>query len=318
MTDPLLSVVVPSYRGADRLPVLFSTLRTQTFDGEWEAVVVLDGVADASREVVAAVDDLPIRLVELPENRGRPAALNAGFALARGVVLVRCDDDLGVAPTFLTQHASAHDQSDPVGVVGLCHDVLPDSAYARSYGRPANQRIRAAAYDLPPEWWWKYWAANCSVSRETFDRVGPYDEDFQGYGWEDVDWGYRLHRLGVPVALNPRLEVLHLAASSTAAIRVSRAYLGGQAHARFDRKHGLEHRRPGAGSAAQRVWRSAVETVARSASRQRFDWWSRALDRRLDRMPEALGARSVSFLVEAASIAGYRDVAHAPTPDSSI
>ena len=308
MTAPALSVVVPSHGGADRLPVLFSALRNQSFDGAWEMVLVLDGVVDDSPAVIAAATDLPIRVVEFAENRGRPAALNAGFGEARGDVLIRCDDDLGVAPSFLAHHAAAHEGRDPVGVVGLCHDVLADSAYARCYGRPANRRLREAAYRLPPERWWKYWAANCSVTRATFERVGDYDERFRAYGWEDVDWGYRLHLAGVPVTLEPRLEVVHLAASSSAAIRAHRAYLGGRAHARFDRKHGIEPQRPEAGGAAQRAWRAAVESVARTGTEDRILAWSEALDRRLDRMGDAAAARAVAFLVEAASIAGYRSV----------
>ncbi len=308
MTTPKLSVVVPSHGGADRLPVLLAGLRAQSFEGAWELVVVLDGVIDDSVDVVHAADDLPVRVVELPENRGRPAALNAGFAEARGDVLIRCDDDLGVAPSFLARHAAAHGEPGPVGVVGLCHDVLDDSPYARCYGRPANRRLRDAAYRLPPERWWKYWAANCSVTRATFERVGAYDERFRAYGWEDVDWGYRLHLAGVPVILEPRLEVLHLAASSSTAIRVRRAFLGGRAHARFDRKHGMDPRRPDAVGSAQRAWRAAVESVARGGSEARFEARARALDRRLDRLPHAAAARAVAFLVEAASIAGYASV----------
>lgn len=304
-TGTSASIVVPSYGGADRLPVLFSTLRAQTFAGDWELVVVLDGVVDDSPAVVGAVDDLPVRVVELPENRGRPAALNAGFAAAEGEVLIRCDDDLGVAPTFLARHVAAHDGPDPTGVIGLCHDVLPESAYARCYGRPANQRLRDAAYLLSPGDWWQYWAANCSVTRETFARVGPYDEGFRVYGWEDVDWGYRLHQQGVPVVLDPHLEVLHLAASSAASIRIRRSYQGGRARARFDRKHDLGARPAVTGGPAQRLWRAAVDTLAGAGTQERFDTWGRALDRRLDHLPGSVGARAVALLVEAASISGY-------------
>jgi GT2 family glycosyltransferase len=305
VTAPKLSVVVPSHGGADRLPVLFSALRAQTFEGAWELVVVLDGVVDDSVDVVDAVDDLPVRVVELPENRGRPAALNAGFREATGDVLIRCDDDLGVAPTFLSRHAAAHTGVEPIGVVGLCHDVLENSAYARCYGRPANRRLREAAYRLPPAHWWKYWAANCSVTRATFERVGGYDTAFRTYGWEDVDWGYRLHLLGVPVILDPHLEVLHLAASSSAAIRVRRAFLGGRARARFDRKHGVEPARPEAVGPAQRAWRAAVEAVARTGSEEHFEARARALDRRLEAVPDAVAARAVAILVEAAALAGH-------------
>ncbi len=307
MNRPAVSVVIPSYAGEHRIGGLLQTLRHQTFTGDWEAVVVLDGVVDDSRSVVESFDDLPVRVVELRENRGRPAALNAGFAAATGEVLVRCDDDLAVAPTYLATHVAAHTGSRARGAIGLCHDVLEDSAYARCYGRPANERLRAAAYALPPERWWKYWAANCSVTRETFEQVGGYDESFRAYGWEDVDWGYRLHLAGVPVRLDPHLEVLHLAASSSAEIRVKRAYLGGRAHARFDRKHGLQRARPDASGPAQRLWRTGVETAGRGASAARLEHLSRAVDRGLERVPGRLGARAVAFLVEAASLAGYAD-----------
>ena len=92
------SLVVPSYRGASHLPVLFEALRRQDFDGRWEAVIVLDGVEDESPEIIEKYDDLPLRMVAFEENRGRSAALNVGFAAARGRVLIRCDDDLEPIP----------------------------------------------------------------------------------------------------------------------------------------------------------------------------------------------------------------------------
>lgn len=307
MKRPSVSVVVPSHGGAQRLPLLFEGFRRQTIEEPWELVIALDGVVDDSRDVIDAETDLPVKVVELPENRGRAAALNAGFERARGEVLVRCDDDLGVAPTFLESHVRAHRDQPSIGVVGLCRDVLGDSGYARCYGRPANERLRRAAYASDPSGWWKYWAANCSVTREVHECVGPYDEEFREYGWEDVDWGYRLHLLGVPVVLDPGLEVLHMAASSDLGVRVRRAFLGGRAHVRFDRKHGLERRRPVPHGIAQRLWTGATDGAARFGSADRFGAWAARMDGLLDRVPPRVGAQACAFLVEAAATAGYAD-----------
>ena len=90
----LASIVVPSRGGAGRLPALFESLRRQTTQ-DVEMIVVLDEVIDDSESVVrAAGDELPIRPIVFPENRGRAAALNAGFLDSKGEVLIRADDDL--------------------------------------------------------------------------------------------------------------------------------------------------------------------------------------------------------------------------------
>lgn len=309
MSAPVVSVVVPSYAGVDRLPALLDGFRNQRFDDDWELVVVLDGLVDDSAELLATVDDLPLRVVELPENRGRPAALNAGFDTARGEVLVRCDDDLGVPPSFLAAHVAVHAGGRGVGAVGLCHDVLGDTPYARCYGRAANDRLRDAAYAADPDEWWRYWAANCSVTRATFDRVGPYDEAFRDYGWEDVDWGYRLHRLGVPVILHADLEVTHHAAATTTAIRVQRAFASGRARARFEAKHGLPPLTDAPRGVTARVWAAARGALARRGSPERFERWGTSVDRRLGRLPTSMGTRLVELLVQSAAAAGRADVA---------
>ncbi len=306
MTQVDVSIVVPTFRGASRLPVLFEAMRAQDFAGSWELIVVVDGVVDDSVEVAKAATDLPLRLVVLEENQGRSAALNAGFATAQGRLLVRCDDDLEVPSTFVSAHVAAHIGDEPVGAIGLCHDELDGSAYARVYGRPANSRLRDAAYGAPPATWWKYWAANCSIPRAIFDQVGPYDETFRVYGWEDVDWGYRLSRLGVPVVLEKNLEVIHHAASASCAIRVHRAYAGGRAHAHFDYKHGIDEQKIRPAGVVQYAWASGVWLCAQLKREERFVALAGRVDRILDRVPPKIGARMVALLVESGAIAGYR------------
>ena len=78
----LASIIIPSRGGAKRLPRLLSALAAQD-DRDWEAIVVIDGDVDGSRQVVERYRHLPVRSTVFPENRGRVAALNAGFAAAQ-------------------------------------------------------------------------------------------------------------------------------------------------------------------------------------------------------------------------------------------
>ncbi|QHC60072.1 glycosyltransferase family 2 protein [Rathayibacter sp. VKM Ac-2760] len=296
------SVIVPSYAGAARLPRLLAALAAQSHP-ELEVVVVLDGVVDDSEQVLQR---FPVRRVVLPENRGRSAALNAGFAAATGDVLIRCDDDLEPAPGWAAAHVGAHvaqHGTEPVGVVGLCPNVYPDSAYARAYGRDADARFRAHAAAVPPASAWRLWGGNVSVTRSTFDRVGGYGADYREYGWEDVDWGYRLHRLGLPVRLEPGAEAAHHGASTSTVIRSRRAFLSGAARRTFERLH-PEARTPEEAPAGP--WDAAVRALARVESEARLARLAAGVDAVLPAVPRAIGRKLVALTVESAAIAGYQ------------
>ncbi len=309
MTGPDASLIVPSYGGAERLPVLFDALRRQRFAGDWEAIVVLDGVIDGSAEVAAAATDLPVRVVRFDENRGRPAALNAGFATARGRVLIRCDDDLEPHPSYIADHVAAHAGPAPVGAVGLYRNRFADTAYARAYGRDYDRSVRAGAYSGALADARYFWAGNCSVTRCTFDRVGSYDEAFRTYGWEDIDWGFRLAAVGVPIVLDPRLECVHHAANADVETRVARARQSGAAVVYFDAKHGtrsLPGDSPAAGVRA-RLWRTMVDVLAGRADAGDIGRWGRRIDGLLPRIPPSIGRRVIAFVVDVAARSGYLD-----------
>lgn len=296
------SVVIPSRGGAQRLPRLLESLAAQTH-ADTEVVVVLDGDVDGSAAVLEPWSDrLDLRVITFPENRGRSAALNAGFAGATGGVLIRCDDDLEPAEDYVAGHVSAH-LGPVVGVIGLYLNVYPDSAYARAYGRRADVRFRDTAYRVPPESIWRYWAGNVSTTAETFHRVGAYDTGYRTYGWEDVDWGYRLHSLGVPVKLVPQLETIHRIPSTTAWIRSKRAYLSGAARNTFEDKHGVEAFGPA--PRPRGVWGAAVRALAHLENEARIERIARLVDGALAHVPPSVGEKMVALLVESASRAGH-------------
>ena len=47
------------------------------------------------------------------------------------------------------------------------------------------------------------------IPRWAWEKVGPLDERFTGYGWEDVDWCYRAREMGFKLAVQSDCVVRH-------------------------------------------------------------------------------------------------------------
>ena len=235
--DLRASVVVPTHGGAHRLPELLGAMAVQDFDGEWELIVVVDGVVDDSVSVLEGYRDrVPLRTIVHDTGRGVVAVLNDAFAQARGEVLIRCDDDLSPRPDFVRRHVAHHVGSTRVGVIGPTRDVFPDTPYARAYGRPATERSLEAAYRRPEDQRWVGWAANNSVHREAWACAGGFSTRFV-YG-QDSELGWRLARdCGVRILVDPELQADHRGPSTSAGTRIPRAFVSGASKRLFYGEH---------------------------------------------------------------------------------
>lgn len=297
------SIVVPSRGGRARLPVLIDSLRAQT-EPDVEMIVVLDGDIDDSETVVNSYrDELPVRAITFPENRGRAAALNAGFFDASGDVLIRADDDLELEPDFVEHHVRLHAEA-PRGVIAMCRDIFPDTPYARAYGIRADEAIRQQAFATPPERTWQWWSGNVSSTRDDFHRVGGYDEDFRAYGWEDVEWGYRLHQLGREILVAPGFTTLHHGPVTSTTERVQRAFHSGEAYRKFISKHGPEART--FTRLDRSPWNALVRVGSALSTERSLGFVGRTLDRTLDKLPEWPAEKLVALAVQSAADAGRR------------
>ena len=298
------TVIVPSYRGVDRLPLLLDSLAAQkSGTPPFEVIVVVDGVDDGSVALLENESRLDLRIIVFPENRGRVAALNAGFEAARGDVLIRCDDDLVVPPDYVAVHVEAHTSSGTVGVVGPTRDIHAPSAYARAYGEDAASKSLAHALSRPPQERWRLWAASCSISRETWESVGHYDDRYQGYGWEDVDYGYRLHAAGIPIEVFEALTAEHHGPARTVGARSVKAFEAGGARSTFSRLH--PEASIGDPATGNGVWGLGVRlTAASMRSRRAVERVAGLIDRMLPLVPSPVGRKLVALAVEGAGVAG--------------
>lgn len=106
----------------------------------WETIVVDDGGGDFGAEPLGDPDT--VRLVRLPENRGKGAAVAAGMLAAGGRVRIFTDVDL---PYGLDQIPVMADAVERLGFHAVIGDrTLPGSRYAEDL--PAGRRIASALF----------------------------------------------------------------------------------------------------------------------------------------------------------------------------
>lgn len=142
---PHLSLVIPLYNEAENLPVLATEIRQALLPtaATWESIFVDDGSTDGSLEVLErlAAGDSTIRILRHRRNAGQSAALAAGFAAARGAVVVTLDADLqndpGDIPALLARLGPSAAGSDCDAVSGV-RARRQDSWVRKASSRVAN------------------------------------------------------------------------------------------------------------------------------------------------------------------------------------
>lgn len=114
---PRLSVIIAAFNEASWIgPKLTSTLTQRYPADRLEVIVVSDGSADGTDEVVRACPDRRVRLIRQEPRAGKAVALNRGVAAATGEILVFTDANALFAPDALMRLAALFD--DPrVGLV---------------------------------------------------------------------------------------------------------------------------------------------------------------------------------------------------------
>jgi GT2 family glycosyltransferase len=322
--DLALSVVVPTRGGAARLPVLLDALAAQQVDEPWEVLFVLDGDIDGSREVVEAyADRVPLRIVERARGDGVSAALADGYDAARGEIVLRCDDDLTPKAGFLAGHLARHRVrpagAPPLGLVSLTRDVFRDTPYATAYGRPANERLLAQAYERSPEERWLHWAACNSVPKAAYEAAGGFDPTMTYR--EDSELGLRLARSGVEIVIDPDLEIEHRGPASDVATRAGRAFTSGASTVAFGERHPDTYN---ARTCSTSPWDRAVALAAgRIRSRQDAGALGHRIDGLLPRLPTRARGKVVAWAVEGSAVAGRRVgdstwARDSPAPSTSV
>ncbi|HBE21230.1 MAG TPA: family 2 glycosyl transferase [Cyanobacteria bacterium UBA11149] len=203
------SVVIPTY---NRLPILQKCLRALEYQDiradsvitGYDVVLVDDGSTDGTLEWLESHKDelLHVRWYR-QDHQGPAAARNLGVKEAKGDTIIFIDSDLVVTESFLQAHADAlikgqaevgSDRIFTYGwVINTCNFEDPTS-------EPYKITDFSAAY---------FATGNVAIARKWLEEAGLFDTRFQLYGWEDLELGVRLKKLGLKLIKCPAAVGYH-------------------------------------------------------------------------------------------------------------
>jgi glycosyltransferase involved in cell wall biosynthesis len=237
-TSLRISVVIPTYNRLDTLHYVIPALLAQDIPAEQFEIVVADSLSnDGTAEYLARMSADAPSLRHLPgPYSGRASARNAGIAAAAAPLVLFTDADIIAAPDLLARHLARHARpGGPRAVVGLEVQVDSYDDYLRKSTHPSARNELHPRSRKTLDWLY-FLTGNASAPRSQLDRVGRFDEDFTGYGHEDLELGYRLKHAGVTLEYEPLAVNYHWHPVPFDA-QQARMELAGKSTVRFYRKH---------------------------------------------------------------------------------
>jgi GT2 family glycosyltransferase len=265
---PALSVVIPTFNNAAVLQQCVAAWERHGTD-DVELVVVEDGCRDGTADYLDTVSSTAwgrdhFRWIH-QEDAHELGCTNAGFAVARGALMMAWQDDMFLRAHWLVPELLADFRAYPdLGLLSLSRGLncLPlDEPIARWEDLIDWRRLQSTIGPSPGNWFRlqeidiviRPWV----IRRACLDRVGPLDEAFRPTEWDEADLAYRIRQAGWKVATcgYERMGAyLHLG-STTIGAQPSQAYRdnvlrnGRLFHERWDAVIAQEHPRP------RRTWR---------------------------------------------------------------
>ncbi|MDR7078524.1 glycosyltransferase involved in cell wall biosynthesis [Neobacillus niacini] len=168
------SVIIPAFNRVHQVKLTLASLENQTYPlDRFEVVIVNDGSSDELEQFIKdyqAESPFPLIYTSTKKQRGRAATRNQGVKHSNGPILIFCDSDFVVFPTFIETFINGHDSKENVSL-----SVVPESwigAYTHYYPEFSSWEKDMMKTRLTP---YELWKNSFLRSSEIISIVTPED-----------------------------------------------------------------------------------------------------------------------------------------------
>lgn len=182
MSDPLVSVMIPTWNRATFIPTAIRSIQRQSYEN-WEIVVVDDGSTDNTKQVIAAMNDSRIKYFYM-KHLNMWASRNRALSESQGEVIAKVDDDDYVREDYLAELVRILRDADSPKTISHCqfswviNGVVSKQGYVKMIpDKYVMHRISGQVC-----------CATATTWRESYNDVGPYNPYSIG---EDTEWNIR-------------------------------------------------------------------------------------------------------------------------------
>lgn len=210
-----VSVIFATHNRADVIGDVLDAWREVQKNTKYEYEIICsdDASDDATVKIISEAVDLPVKILQ-NEKGGASKARNAALKIAKGKVIIFTGDDIFPDKNFVNAHFENYLKFGPdIATLGRIewHDELKLNHlmyHITNVGCEQFGFVGLPPYQLTD--FRHFYTSNISVSRELLNRAGLYfNTDFDKYGFEDIEFGYRLQKCGMRIYYDPDILVMH-------------------------------------------------------------------------------------------------------------
>ena len=140
-----VSIIIPALDEALTLPICLQSLLNQDFAGSMRVIIVDNGSTDGTPDVARSWSERfraaghELCVVQIPQ-RNKPAALNAGDAIADGASRIYLDADIEISPNCVSAVVAAFQAAADCGMCCAKMQIAPARSWVtRRYARVWSQ-----------------------------------------------------------------------------------------------------------------------------------------------------------------------------------
>jgi len=201
-----VSIVIPTYNRKSILIKCLHALENQKLNrliDSYEIIIVDDGSTDGTTEWIKENQiNLPHVVLYEQEHGGPALGRNLGVLKSTGDVIIFIDSDLVVVDNFIIHHVNKLNKywikkNKKCFTYG---SVINTSNFQNPLSEDSKITDISFAY---------FATGNVAISKALLLDVGLFDTSFSLYGWEDLELGERLKKIGVKLIKCPDAKGFH-------------------------------------------------------------------------------------------------------------